>query len=370
MQYSGTKVNPEIKFNYFGAMNASFTEQKIVKAFGLDTKDFNISIFGSGLINKTWKLKGIDQTFILQKINNQVFKLPENIAFNLEKIHLYLLKTAPDYLFTAPLPALSGEFLVLNKKGDYFRLFHFVQGSHSVDAVIDPSEAYEAAKQFGKFCRLLQDFDPQQLQVTIPDFHNLTLRYQEFQRACISAQISRRQIAEDAIAAIGKNFDILETYQTIMKEKNIPQRVVHHDTKISNVLLNDAGKGLCVIDLDTVMPGYFWSDVGDMLRTYLSPANEEEQDFSKISIRKDYYEAVYQGYMSEMETILNSAEKQYFFYAGKMMIYMQAIRFLTDYLNGDVYYATLYPKHNLIRAENQLILLAKFVAFGKQFLNN
>ncbi len=344
-------------------MNASFIHQKLLPTFGLQADDFEISQFGSGLINQTWKLKSDDQSFIFQQINQTVFKSPEAIATNLQNIKLYLLKTAPNYLFVAPLPTLSGDFLIRDFAGDYFRLFPFVDNSHSVDTANHPTETFEAAKQFGKFTRLLENFDLEKLQTTIPNFHNLELRFREFEKACAAANPSRKEIAKDQIQAIEQNKDILETYQTIVRQNLIPLRAIHHDTKINNVLFDATGKGLCVIDLDTVMPGYFLSDVGDMMRTYLSPANEEETDFSKIIIRKEFYQSVFEGYMSEMQTILTSAEKQYFFYAGKMMVYMQAIRFLSDFLNGDVYYHTTYPNQNLIRAKNQLTLLEALLRF-------
>ena len=146
-----------------------------------------------------------------------------------------------------------------------------------------------------------------------------------------------------------------------MHNPSFKLRVTHHDTKISNVLFNQEDKGLCVIDLDTVMPGYFISDVGDMIRTYLSPANEEEKDFSKIEIREEYFSAIWKGYMSEMNDELSTEEKNHFIYAGKFMIYMQAIRFLTDHLNNDIYYGAKYPGHNLVRAGNQAVLLQRLL---------
>jgi hypothetical protein len=134
------------------------------------------------------------------------------------------------------------------------------------------------------------------------------------------------------------------------------------------VLFNKQGKGLCVIDLDTVMPGHFISDVGDMMRTYLSPVSEEEQDFSCIEVRDDIYEAIVHGYKCEMNETLTAKEQGYFFYAGVFMIYMQALRFLTDYLNNDRYYGARYPEHNHIRAQNQLVLLEKLMLKEKQLL--
>src|SRR4030095_16644665 len=143
---------------------------------------------------------------------------------------------------------------------------------------------------------------------------------------------------EPLIAEIKKHTHILAAFEKIQKNNSVRQRVIHHDTKISNVLFDAQGKGICVIDLDTVMPGYFISDVGDMMRTYLSPVSEEEKDFSKIRIREDFYKAIVNGYYKEMKDSLTEIEKQHFFYSGCFMIYMQALRFLTDFLNNDIYY--------------------------------
>ena len=174
--------------------------------------------------------------------------------------------------------------------------------------------------------------------------------------------------ADALIQQVMNNQSIVEQYQQIKINPECKLRVTHHDTKISNVLFDKDGKGLCVIDLDTVMPGYFISDVGDMMRTYLSPVSEEEADFSKIEIRADIFEAIVRGYYSEMKTDLTASEKELFFYAGKFMIYMQAIRFLTDYLNDDVYYGARYQKHNFIRASNQLVLLEKLIAHENELV--
>lgn len=147
----------------------------------------------------------------------------------------------------------------------------------------------------------------------------------------------------------------------------IPLRVIHHDSKINNVLFDRKNNGLCVIDLDTDMPGYFISDVGDMMRTYLSPVDEEEQDLSKIEIREDFFKAIVEGYFEEMGATLSKVEKELFVYAGKFLIYTQAIRFLTDYLNNDSYYGEKYDGHNLTRATNQMLLLEKYCALEDKF---
>lgn len=172
---------------------------------------------------------------------------------------------------------------------------------------------------------------------------------------------NRIEQSKELIRFIKENKNIADTYESILINPAFRLRVTHHDTKISNVLFDEDDKGLCVIDLDTVMPGYFISDIGDMIRTYLSPVSEEEKDFSKIEIREDYFISIFKGYMSEMNTELTEEEKKHFIYAGKFMIYMQAIRFLTDHFNNDVYYGAKYENHNFVRAGNQGILLQRLM---------
>jgi len=168
------------------------------------------------------------------------------------------------------------------------------------------------------------------------------------------------------IKSLVAHADIVTEYDNIVANPEFRLRVTHHDTKISNVLFDKKGRGICIIDLDTVMPGYFISDVGDMMRTYLSPVSEEETDFEKIRVRDEFYTAIVQGYYNEMKDELTKTEKKYFFYAGEFIIYMQAIRFLTDYLNDDIYYGAKYPTHNLMRAKNQSILLEQLLKKKEQ----
>ncbi len=175
--------------------------------------------------------------------------------------------------------------MFFNKDEGYFRLFPFVQGSHSKDIVQTSEEAYEAAAQFGKFTRLLSGFDVSKLKITIPDFHNLELRYQQFLQSLEKGNKERIDQSKKLIEELQGNVNIVTEYHSIINNPEFKKRVTHHDTKISNVLFDKNDKAVCVIDLDTVMPGYFISDVGDMMRTYLSPANEEEKDLNKIIIR-------------------------------------------------------------------------------------
>ncbi len=334
--------------------------QEILNAYHLRMEDYEIIPFGNGLINATWRVKNDKKDMILQRINHAVFKKPFDIADNMILIGEHLKNACPDYLFTVPIKTADGKALFQNESG-YYRLTDYVANSKTIDTVARPQQAFEAARQFGKFTKLLSGFPAEKLKITLPDFHNLSLRYTQFEEALKSGNKDRIEASRELISFIESNRDIVQTYTNIQENPAFKLRVTHHDTKISNVLFSDDDKGLCVIDLDTVMPGYFISDVGDMMRTYLSPVNEEEKDFSKIEVRDEYFKAIWEGYMSEMNDELTNEEKKHFVYAGKFMIYMQAMRFLTDYLNNDVYYGSRYEGHNFIRAGNQARLLQRLM---------
>jgi Ser/Thr protein kinase RdoA (MazF antagonist) len=331
----------------------------ILKEFSIEGKDLEVRAFGSGLINHTWLITHSGKKYILQKINKHVFNEPRCIDNNIRLLAEYLTIYYPGYLFTKPIYTKDHKGLAEPDDHSSYRLFSFVEGSHSYTVVEEKELAYEAAKQFGKFTRLLAGFDITHLKITLPDFHNLSLRYEQFERSLTVASAERFTKAGTYIDALHAYKPIADTYENILMNPSFKKRVTHHDTKISNVLFDSHNKGLCVIDLDTVMPGYFISDIGDMMRTYLSPAGEEETDFSKIDIREDYFEAIVNGYLSEMQDELTETEKDYFIYAGKFMIYMQALRFMADYLNNDIYYGAKYEEHNLNRAINQITLLNK-----------
>jgi Ser/Thr protein kinase RdoA (MazF antagonist) len=333
--------------------------QTVLSAYGLKDAETSVETFGTGLINNTWKLISSGKTYILQRVNDVVFKHPQNIAANIRLIAGYLHQHHPEYRFVNPVLSAKGDEMVFIEGQGFFRLFPFVTGSHSKDVVETPDQAYEAAVQFGRFTRLLSGIDLNKFKITISSFHDLTLRYQQFMAALKNGNKERISQSQELIKIITGYCDIVQIYEQIKTDPAFRLRVTHHDTKIGNVLFDKIDKGLCVIDLDTAMPGYFISDVGDMMRTYLSPVSEEEKDINKIEIRDNFYTAIVEGYSDEMKDELTGIEKKYFFYAGKFMIYMQAVRFLTDYINDDVYYNITYPEHNFIRAGNQLTLLQR-----------
>lgn len=333
---------------------------EIISAYNLAINDLDIEPIRNGLINATWRINNSHNCYILQKVNHQIFKSPENIASNVRMVADYLSKHDPSYFFVSPIQTNSGAEMVHSQSG-YFRLIPFVKNSHTINTVEMPQQAFEAAKKFGEFTRLLSGFPVEKLKITLPDFHNLTLRYNQFSQALEKGNKTRLQESKEYIQFIKEHKNIVEIYESILQNPSFKLRVTHHDTKISNVLFDSENRGLCVIDLDTLMPGYFISDVGDMMRTYLSPVNEEEKDFSKIDIREEYFKSIWDGYMSEMGNELNAEERRHFIYAGKFMIYMQAIRFLTDHLNNDTYYGAKYQGQNFVRSGNQIALLQKLI---------
>lgn len=340
--------------------------EAVLQKFGIPLDALIIPIT-SGIINKTWKVCSVNGNYILQQINDHVFVNPELIHGNITVIASYLKKNYSSYLFPAPILHSAGSQLLKEPGVGYFRVFPFIEGTHTIDVVANPKQAFEAAEQFGRFTAYLGGFNCNQLNVTIPDFHNLSYRYQQFQEALKSGNAERIHNEKSLIDKLTRLQFLVKQYDAITKNNSFKKRVTHHDTKISNVLFNEQDNAVCIIDLDTVMPGYFISDVGDMMRTYLCEVSENEEDISKIKIRPDYYYAIVEGYYKEMQNELTNEEKKHFFFAGQFMIYMQALRFLTDYLHNDRYYQIQYPTHNLVRAINQVVLLERLMEYETEF---
>lgn len=333
----------------------------VLETFGIDKENASISALDEGLINHTWKVVQQDRSYILQRVNDRVFRQPWDIAHNIEAIDQFLKQHHPDYYFVSPVHARDGKPLIFAEGAGYFRMFPFVPGSHTLRTVETPDEAFQAARQFGTFTAMLEGFPVAQLKLTIPSFHDLSLRFDQFREALAHGNKQRAREAGKLCQQLQEWSHIVDEFEKIRANPGFRKRVTHHDTKISNILFDDRDHGICVIDLDTVMPGYFISDVGDMMRTYLCPINEEEKDLSRIEIRDEYYHAIRSGYMECMGDLLGSGEQDHFFYAGSFLMYMQAIRFLTDYLNNDRYYGSKYPGHNLVRAQNQTVLLSRYL---------
>jgi Ser/Thr protein kinase RdoA (MazF antagonist) len=340
--------------------------QEVLRAYGIN-ENCTITVSGNGLINHTWKVKDKMNVFILQRVNTDIFKNPFFITENIRLIGDFLSKHHPAYFFCAPVKTLDGNDMFYLPEQGYFRMFPFVKNSRSITVVTNVKQAYEAARKFGEFTKLLSNFSAGDLHIILPGFHDLSLRYDEFILSTQEGNQARMKKAKELIKFLNDEKYIVDEFQLIQSSPDFKLRVTHHDTKISNVLFDKNDNGICVIDLDTLMSGYFISDVGDMLRTYLSPVSEEEKDLSKINIREDYFEAIVKGYLSEMQQTLTPFEVQHFVYAGKFMIYMQALRFLADYLNNDTYYGSAYKDQNFYRAANQIQLLKLLIKNEARF---
>ncbi|HXB95110.1 MAG TPA: aminoglycoside phosphotransferase family protein [Puia sp.] len=341
---------------------------RVLSAYGFPS-DVSVTPHGSGLINRTWLIRSAKGDYILQQLNRQVFVRPDFIAENIELVGQYLTEHYPGIVFPRPVRATGGETLVDAGSEGHYRLYPFIDSSVTIDVVHTPAEAFEAARQFGGFTRMLAGFDAKSLHETLPGFHDLPLRYRDFRDALGNGRPDRIQRSVQLIDYLKAQHHLVTEYANIRTNPGFKLRVTHHDTKISNVLFDRQGKGICVIDLDTVMPGYFISDVGDMLRTYLSPVSEEEKDLSLIRIRMPYFRAIVEGYLEEMSNELTPMETRSFVYAGSFMMYMQALRFITDYLRNDVYYGSKYEDQNFVRAMNQATLLRLYLAESARLQN-
>jgi hypothetical protein len=310
-----------------------------------------------GLINQTFEVDSVQGDFILQNINTLVFKDPYAIDHNIRSIGQYYNSNQPNQLCTFLVPTLKGETLI-ELEGKHYRAFKKINGI-ALDVLTNASQAKAAANQFGQFTASLIEFPIAQLKVTIPQFHDLVLRYHQFEQALIHGDANRIGQAKEAILFLQSHQDYVKQWQNFTGHQDAHLRVTHHDTKISNVLFKDDA-AICVIDLDTTMPGYFISDIGDMCRTYLCPVNEACQDLNLIKVLPERWTAIQEGYLEAMGEFLTNFEKDHFAFSGQSIIYMQALRFLTDFLQLDQYYRVERPGQNLDRTNNQIQLLKAF----------
>lgn len=313
----------------------------------------------TGLINRTWKVKEVSGTWLLQRINTDVFTEPEKIDDNLRRLAEFLSVHEPEYLFTAPVPDQSGNTLVRIQEVSY-RVFPWIDGTHTVSAVNEPGIAETAAACFGDFTYRLRSFPATTLHETLPGFHDLAWRYFQMETAVREGDVHRMNETRELINLLKSQKKLVLQNEQLILHPEVKKRVIHHDTKISNVLLDEQNKAVAVIDLDTVMPGFFTSDVGDMFRTYVCPVTEEEANLDLIRVRKGHVEAIVKGYLHSMNDELSGIEKDHLYFGGEIIIYMQALRFLTDYLMRDVYYGSSYEGQNRVRADNQIRLLQLF----------
>ena len=317
--------------------------QKILKKFKIDDTIISINQNKTGLINQTFELSTHENKYILQRVNTQVFPNYQQGLENIILIKKWLKKTNYSYEFPSP---LQNQYL--NFKEKIWRLLPFVKKSKSINKVSNISEAEEAVKCMAEFYNCLEDIPIEKLNITIPNFHSGKHKILAFNKALKNSNQLRKQNAWSLILEIERNLKILAEWDEICRK--LPKRIIHFDTKINNFLFEKTtNKVIALTDLDTLMPGCILSDVGDMIRTYSNPMGEESKDISKVICNKNIVAAIINGFKDS----LTLKEIEYLNFGGLAITFMQAVRFLTDYLNNDIYYNTYYENQNLVRSENQ-----------------
>jgi thiamine kinase-like enzyme len=323
--------------------------------------------YGAGHINDTYcavfDQGGAPVRYILQRVNHQVFKNPVALMENVERVlaHLRRKCSGPGKsrrLLTL-IPTHEGRPFYQDAAGNLWRLYIFIENARTLETVESPRQAFEAAKAFGRFQKLLADLSPQQLHDTIPDFHHTPKRFAALEAAIEADAVNRATLARADIEFALEHRAICGG----LLDAGLPERVTHNDTKLNNVMLDDAtGEGICVIDLDTVMPGLALYDFGDMVRTMTSAAAEDERDLSKVRMQFPMFEALARGYLDSAAEFLTAAERGLLPAAGKVITFENGIRFLTDFLAGDTYFKVHRPGHNLDRCRTQFRLVESITA--------
>ncbi|WP_063380237.1 phosphotransferase enzyme family protein [Pseudoalteromonas luteoviolacea] len=331
--------------------------------YGLSGEEISMKPIGSGHINTTMLLTDGNRALVVQKLNTTVFPQPEHLVDNARLIEMHLVSKAQSGLYGLGIikhvATTSGKFLV-EYQGEVWRALEFIGKSYSEDVVDCAIKARTAAGAFGEFANALNDFDAMQLNTVIPDFHNLSMRIEKLKNLIQSDPLGRGETCADDIAFCESQFELAQEVKAV--EATLPIRVCHNDTKINNMLFNsETNQAKAVIDLDTCMPGYWLYDFGDMVRTFCSPEQEDSTNLSNVVVRINIFEAIVTGYISAVADKLTEAEKRSFILGAKVMPLMIGIRFLTDYLDGDNYFAVKHDMHNLERARNQFALYKDIV---------
>lgn len=316
--------------------------------------------YGSGHIHDSYSVRfGSGEHILLQRMNTRIFKDPVGLIGNIERVTTHLrarLGDAPDAdrRVLQLVRARDGKAWHMDEANDCWRAYRFIEGARTYDEVASTGQAYEAAKAFGGFQRMLSDLPGGRLAETIRDFHNTPKRLAQFEEAVGANAAGRCEQAQPEIAFATSR----RATAGLLTEMELPERVTHNDTKLNNVLLDErSNEGICVIDLDTVMPGLAAYDFGDMVRTMTCAAAEDERDLSRVEMNFALFEAVLRGYLAGAEGFLTDGEQASLIAGAKVIVLEQGIRFLTDFLNGDVYYKVSRAGQNLDRCRTQFRLL-------------
>lgn len=323
--------------------------------------------FGSGHIHDTFRVVTAEKNadnYILQHLNNKIFKNIPELQNNIERVTTHLRNK----LLSIPgadikreclnlVPAKDGKSWIIDEDGNFWRMYIFITNHKSYDIVDSTGKAFEGGKAIGRFQAMLSDMKGEPLFETIPDFHNIEKRLDSFNLKINENPVNRVNSVANEIEAFLSRSEEMKIILKLGIEGKIPLRITHNDTKFNNILLDENDKALCVIDLDTVMPGYVHYDFGDSIRTVANMAAEDEKDLLKVRMNIDLFEAYAEGYLAETKSTLNNIEKEYLAFAPRLITYIIGLRFLTDYIDGDHYFKIHHEHHNIQRARAQLRLV-------------
>ncbi len=346
----------------------------------------HFKIEGELVIYKTNKLDHINNPFVStfkngetltkythQRINKNVFPHPDEVMNNIVRVTSHIKNKVKD-LPNPEQRVLEVVFTdnnlpyYLDQDGDYWRTYKFIDNVDTFDTIQDEKKAYELGKAIGQFQMFLSDFDGSSLYTTIAHFHDMIARYDQLDNSILKNWENRKEVAKEELEFLMANRERGYSLWRGFEDGTFKSRVTHNDTKMNNVLFDkETSEGICVIDLDTIMPGTILFDTGDMIRTACNTGGEDEKDLSKIEFNVPYYKALIKGYLEKTENFLSAKEKEYIKESGRVITQIMAVRFLTDYLNGDVYYHIEYPEHNLVRARTQIKLMKSMDQHWNEF---
>jgi Ser/Thr protein kinase RdoA (MazF antagonist) len=338
---------------------------KILKNFleiSSDTEgSLSIETLKSGHINETFKVNMDAKNYILQRINTAIFPEPLRIMENIETVATHLKSKGYSRSILDFIKTKDGQSLVSDTEGGVWRLVPFVGNTYSILKIENENQAFTAAEAFGEYLSFLSDLDVSKIHTIIPKFHNADFRIQQHRDALNSTlpKKNRDKLSVNRLKKAAEDLEFIQTHIPYFANKrlNIPLRVTHNDTKISNILFDKTtNEAACIIDLDTLQPSTLLADFGDMVRTYTTEYDEDFQHVERINMRLPYFEALLFGFMKNISRKILEEEKNALVFGAERTVFVQALRFMTDYLNNDTYYQTSYSDHNLFRAQNQLAL--------------
>ena len=341
----------------------NFTD--IIAHFNAKGEEFELTDFGSGHINDTFLVKcksGTPPAYLLQKINSFVFKNIDGLMNNILYVTNHLKKKVksyggnPENEVLTLIAAKDGKYYYKDSQSNYWRMTYFLENTKSYDLVTTGKQAYQGGFAFGRFQYMLSDLNPSVLIDTIPDFLNIETRLKHFNAAIRSDVCGRLKSVLEEVGFLDSRAVAMLEIPNLGKAGALPLRVIHNDTKFNNILLDERDNIQCVIDLDTVMPGYVAYDFGDAIRSIINTAAEDEGDLSAIQLNIPLFSEFTKGYLSQTKHFIFDMERKSLIMGVLLLPYMQSVRFLTDYLEGDVYYKTHFPGHNLQRARSQMQL--------------